>query len=122
VGDTVTYTGKYYYTSSGKNPTGSKYSGVENGVIVDKLNNNSYGVHIKSSDGKYGDLGWVKKDQVSGYDTGGYTGSWGEEGKLAFLHQKELVLNSEDTTNLLETVDMVRKIASMIDLNAMYAN
>jgi hypothetical protein len=28
------------------------------------------------------------------YDTGGYTGSWGPEGKMAILHEKELVLNS----------------------------
>jgi hypothetical protein len=27
------------------------------------------------------------------YDTGGYTGDFGPEGKLAFLHEKELVLN-----------------------------
>ena len=31
------------------------------------------------------------------YDTGGYTGKWGPEGKLATLHEKELVLNKQDT-------------------------
>jgi len=31
------------------------------------------------------------------YDTGGYTGEWSNDGRLAFLHQKELVLNAEDT-------------------------
>jgi hypothetical protein len=30
-------------------------------------------------------------------DTGGYTGDWGPDGKIAMLHQKELVLNAEDT-------------------------
>nr|DAK59203.1 MAG TPA: minor tail protein [Caudoviricetes sp.] len=38
------------------------------------------------------------------YDTGGYTGNWGDAGKLAVLHEKELVLNSEDTTNVLTAV------------------
>jgi hypothetical protein len=28
-----------------------------------------------------------------GFDTGGYTGSWGSYGKLAMLHEKEMVLN-----------------------------
>ena len=71
----ATYTGKYYYDSRGTAPAGSKYSGVKNGIIVDRINNNAYGVHIKSADGKYNDLGWVKKSQLSGYDTGGYTGT-----------------------------------------------
>jgi len=31
------------------------------------------------------------------FNTGGYTGVWGPEGKLALLHEKELVLNASDT-------------------------
>ena len=53
-----------------------------------------------------------------GMATGGYTGSWGSSGKLAILHEKELVLNKKDTENILKSVDMVRNISSMIDLNA----
>lgn len=60
------------------------------------------------------------KKYYASYDTGGYTGTWGtSEGKLAMLHQKELVLNAADTSNMLAIVDMVRDISSMIDLNAM---
>jgi len=56
------------------------------------------------------------------FDTGGYTGSWNSvDGKLAMLHEKELVLNKEDTDNILNAVDMVRKITQMIDLNALSA-
>ena len=51
-------------------------------------------------------------------DTGGYTGSWGPDGRLAMLHQKELVLNAEDTKNILGAVDMIRSISHIIDLNA----
>ena len=43
-----------------------------------------------------------------GFDTGGYTGKWGPEGKLAVLHEKELVLNKEDTSNLLKIIEIVR--------------
>lgn len=55
----------------------------------------------------------------TGYDTGGYTGSWGTEGRLAFLHQKELVLNAHDTENMLASVGILRQIANVIDLNAL---
>lgn len=75
VGDKATLNGRYYYDSYGTSPAGSLYSGVANGVVIDRVTNNPYGIHIHSADGKYGDLGWVKKSQLSGYDTGGYTGN-----------------------------------------------
>ena len=42
--------------------------------------------------------------------TGGYTGAWGTAGRLAILHEKELVLNKQDTLNILQAVDMVRSL------------
>ena len=46
-------------------------------------------------------------------DTGGYTGDWGSsEGRIAILHEKELVLNKTDTANMLNIVEMVRGIVS----------
>lgn len=56
------------------------------------------------------------------FDTGGYTGDWSGEGRFAMLHQKEIVLNKDDTENFLKTVDIVRQISDMIDLNAMSAS
>ena len=80
VGDTATLSGWYYYDSYGKSPAGNRYSGVKNGVVIDAYSASKYGgkgknvggydVHIKSKDGKYGDLGWVKLSQLSGYATG----------------------------------------------------
>lgn len=59
---------------------------------------------------------------IPGYDTGGYTGNWhSSQGKLAMLHEKELVLNKEDTKNILGTVELVRKLSQKIDLNAQTA-
>jgi hypothetical protein len=52
------------------------------------------------------------------FDTGGYTGDLGEEGRWALLHSKEIVLNKDDTANLLSAVDMIRQISKAIDLNA----
>ena len=45
-----------------------------------------------------------------GYDTGGYTGEWGNEGRLALLHQKELVLNAKDTEHILDSVKILRSL------------
>ena len=114
VGDVATYSGRYHYTSYGGEPSGSRYAGVAKGVVVDKVTSNPYGVHIHSADGKYGDLGWIKPSQLSGYDTGGYTGEWLDgSGKLAMLHSKELVLNADDTENILEIVKLTRDMASL---------
>lgn len=35
------------------------------------------------------------------------------------LHQKEIVLNAEDTANFLAAIDMVRDIVKIIDIEAM---
>ena len=59
----------------------------------------------------------------SQFNTGGYTGVWGgNQGKLAILDSKEIVLNKEDTENFLNAVDIVREIANTIDLNAASAS
>ena len=50
---------------------------------------------------------------VGHYDTGGYTGEWGNDGRLAFLHQKELVLNKDDTANFLESINTLRDMTSL---------
>ena len=49
------------------------------------------------------------------FDTGGYTGAWGVDGRLAMLHEKELVLNKVDTENILNAVDIVRDLQFSLD-------
>lgn len=54
------------------------------------------------------------------YDTGGYTGTWensanNSEGRLAMLHEKELVLNKADTVNILEAVKIQRNLVDKIN-------
>ena len=48
------------------------------------------------------------------FDTGGYTGEWGAEGRMAVLHEKEIVLNKMDTENILNAVSIVRGLDNMI--------
>ena len=81
---------------------------AENGQLYAKYYNRMDEIRNKYSYGKF--------------DTGGYTGDWSGEGRFAMLHQKEIVLNKDDTENFLKTVDIVRQISDMIDLNAMSAS
>ena len=110
VGDVVTYTGGYYYTSSNGGSKGKR--GIGKQVRITQIANGAkYPIHVYSTDSAYG---WLKKEQLSGYDTGGYTGEWDNSGRLALLHQKELVLNATDTQNMLAAVEIIRSITDTI--------
>ena len=62
-------------------------------------------------------MAWEDAKKRLGFDTGGYTGAWeGGYGKLAFLHQKELVLNQGDTANFLASMELLDSIVKTIDL------
>lgn len=128
-GDYITYKGKYYNSSDGGTPVGNWYSGQTKAVKISSFSGSPYGngktygpwkVHIEDKHG--GHLGWIKPNQIIGYRTGGYTGNWSDgnsqadNGKLAYLHQKELVLNEHDTENMLKIIQAVRAITT--DLKA----
>jgi hypothetical protein len=73
IGDKVKFvSGQYYYDSQGTKPLGSKYQGKE--VYITNINEKDWATHpIHISTGKKlgsGDLGWLKKNQISGYATG----------------------------------------------------
>lgn len=61
------------------------------------------------------------KQQFPAFDTGGYTGSWGSYGKMAMLHEKELILNAHDTENFLASMELLHRIIEIIDLHSMNA-
>lgn len=74
-----------------------------------------------------GGVGAVGGHALGRFDTGGYTGDWTDSaadkknGKLAILHEKELVLNAEDTKNILAAVDTVRFISDSLRGQALEA-
>ena len=76
------------------------------------------------ANGKNGfwDVFFPRTHSWASYDTGGYTGEWGPEGRMAMLHQKEIVLNAHDTENILQVVDMVRQMANNLDLTGLSLN
>ena len=106
--------------SQTKNDYGYTTQQIDNiiqGLIKAGFNlNNLVGTSVSS---------WAQAAKENGvkFDTGGYTGTWGPDGKFAMLHQKELILNSQDTENVLAAVDIVRQLSKDLDLRASaYAN
>ena len=98
--------------------------GPNNGIqaIVNKLDNEGL-VYSGAWVGHYYGIKDLAPYAYSKFDTGGYTGQWNsKEGKMAMLHEKELVLNKDDTQNILSAVEMIRKISQTIDLNAIAAS
>ena len=55
-------------------------------------------------------------NNIQKFDTGGYTGNF-NNGRLAVLHQKELILNQDDTKNFLDGMKMLKGInlSSVVD-------
>ena len=60
------------------------------------------------------DWNYYKKYSMSSFKSGGYTGNWIGGGRLALLHQRELVLNEQDTQNLLNTMHIMRSVMSSL--------
>lgn len=66
-----------------------------------------YQITIEGADDTFGAI-TLNLKKLAGFDTGGYTGDWNStNGKLALLHQKELVLNETQTKDLLETIKLL---------------
>jgi hypothetical protein len=65
-------------------------------------------IEVTRSDGQ---RRYFSPGTVQHFKSGGYTGEWsGQDGKLAMLHQKEIVLNETDTKNILSAVNVVRAL------------
>jgi hypothetical protein len=107
--------GSYVQVKSGTRWYADSYGGGTSGTAhagsIKFINTN--GSHPYNIDG----LGWVRKTDIVGYATGGYTGDWtGQDGRLAMLHQKEMVLNAEDTRNMLDAVKIIRDITNSMNM------
>lgn len=99
-GSTTVKKAKWYLASADNKKTVSASMGPYNSEFEAK--NNKKGAYT---------IPWAK------YKTGGYTGVWPggsieDNGRLAMLHQKELVLNSRDTENFLEAIHELREMTN----------
>ena len=120
---------KYYiYTDAkGNNNTGEslkagtyEFTERDYSTVFKRVYIPSIGGWVSTTDPDEDDNG-ASRLQVAMFDTGGYTGTWGSSGKMAMLHEKELILNADDTSNILSAVNLIRKISDTIDLNAIAA-
>lgn len=87
-----------------------------------KARNDELRAKYNFKDGSYAELS-KSSSPVFSAETGGMTTAWGKQGKFAVLHEKELVLNKADTSNILKVVDVVRTITNSIkqfDLSKMF--
>ena len=65
----------------------------------------------------------LKNYYYSTFRSGGYTGDWEDDnGRLAVLHKKELVLNSQDTQNMLDMMKIAREVIAAAGPNALRLN
>ena len=102
--------GETYYTIIA--PDGTRYSGTS----ASGLANWYYSNATKSDADKIRKAGtYHAATGPQKMATGGYTGEWSngsniDNGRLAFLHQKELVLNEHDTENFLTALEILRQL------------
>lgn len=115
VGGKVNASGAQIYDYAGD--TSGEHQYFSSDPVYKVLKESGDWIQVRHHKLSSGITGWFKKSDVTAMNTGGYTGDWsGSYGKLAFLHQKELVLNAQDTENLLASMDILDKIISTIDL------
>lgn len=109
---TGVHNGTIKNTSSGWRPSAKKagYTDDEIALALKVINDSKAGSGYNYN--------YKKALELLGYDTGGYTGEWGKEGKLALLHQKELVLNAGETENFLLAMNVLREITKAITLQS----
>ncbi|MFZ8004713.1 phage tail tape measure protein [Bacillus licheniformis] len=79
--------------------------------LIDKLKEASKALNVVVAGNTTG-------KKVASFDVGGYTGTWGSSGRLAMLHEQELVLNKADTSNVLKIVELTRNIFGDIQTKA----
>lgn len=83
--------------------------------IISALGNEKLKEYLKNVTGK-------SPQNWQYFDTGGYTGSWGNAGRLAVLHEKELVLNANDTKYMLDMVQIARDIIESASMKSTMTN
>ena len=85
---------------------------IKQGLLTTVMFNGLLNSQWTSSGGRTKDFSAVA------FESGGYTGEWGSNGKLAILHEKELILNTQDTQNLLQTMQVMDQMLRNIELQA----
>ncbi|QOV08246.1 tape measure protein [Bacillus phage Kirov] len=88
---------------------------ILNGANVQILGEDGDWWKVKFSNNRGTTTGYANKKYIKAFDTGGYTGdNVPDEGALALLHKKELVLNKDQTSDILDAVKIMEKVKNVI--------
>ncbi|AKQ08521.1 tail length tape measure protein [Bacillus phage PBC2] len=88
---------------------------ILNGANVEILGEDGEWWKVKFSNKNGTSTGYANKKYIKAFDTGGYTGdNVPDEGALALLHKKELVLNERQTSHILDSAKIMEKVGNML--------
>ena len=104
---------------SGGSGGSSGDSGGSGGGGSSSRTGNQSETHVSTTwqNGKATQVNWRrdKNGNIIRLASGGYTGDWhSSEGRIAVLHQKQLVLNESDTKNILDSVSILRSMSDNV--------
>ena len=105
-------------SSGGSDGSGGSSGGSGGGGSSSRTGSQS-GTHVSTTwqNGKATQVNWRrdKNGNIIRLASGGYTGDWhSSEGRIAVLHQKQLVLNESDTKNILDSVSILRSMSDNV--------
>lgn len=95
-----------------------QYTKKKNNILAPYINGATGGALLYYGPTAAQFIQYLKNVQKVSMDTGGYTGKFGPEGKLAMLHEKELVLNKQDTLNMLKMVALARDALGQVSIGS----
>jgi hypothetical protein len=107
-------------TKSGKTYNKDEFAALSNVEKAGILNHENPSVRKNGKEILISDIAGMSDKDLNdffGLETGGYTGAWGKSGKLAMLHEKEIVLNKDDTNNMLNMLSVSRDMSTIFDAN-----
>ena len=113
VSGTPSYNGEENRVWGASGSPSSSSNNVNKSDIAWHTGVNNPGVYIDKN--KNGKMIAINGQYATRFATGGYTGEWGSDGRFALLDQKELVLNEQDTKNMLDAVAAIRDMTKLND-------
>ena len=96
----------YVDSYTGYNSGTWKGAGVSTNDTLYVVNDNNGRVALSRTNSIYGAIGWIDKKKVKAFDTGGLTVGEG----IAYLHDKERILNQQQTQSFEKLVDMLPEL------------
>lgn len=89
----------------------STLTSIPKGTSVKVTGSKNSSGYVKATYGSK--TGWINTKDLEKFNTGGYTGNLPNSGALAILHKKELILNENQTSDMLKVFNIFDKMNNM---------